>query len=315
MTGFLGDYSLHENCWVEFQTGSLSSWWRIFRLDWYCAHQKGTEPQTQENLWRFKLSTQNCRSWGFSLLDCRGIEAFKRDGFRQAEQTNFQQASHHRSRNKTIRWKSLIPHHEREISGDNKEEEQRRPGGASRQLLTTTLIKSSVNDTRRDYSDSLFHRGQRVVRIRINTRTYFRRGISRRQARKGEGSSHMRTTISRNKCKVSQMLSITFEDLLKDRIFFLWFSNLEYFSVFFLPSFQKGIFAPRAPCLHNLSLIYFSFPKMLHKYKASRMRITVRKIVHLALLRASDVDGQNVTRQWAIWNNFRIDWILEGTSW
>lgn len=106
-----GDYTLHENCWVEFQTRSLSSWWRIFRLDWYCAHQNGTEPQTQENLWRFKLSTQNCRSWRFSLLDCRGIEAFKRDGFRQAEQTNFQQASHHRSRNKTIRWKSLIPHH------------------------------------------------------------------------------------------------------------------------------------------------------------------------------------------------------------
>lgn len=53
----------------------------------------------------------NCRSWGFSLLDCRGIEAFKRDGFRQAERTNFQQACHHRSRNKTIRWKSLIPHH------------------------------------------------------------------------------------------------------------------------------------------------------------------------------------------------------------
>lgn len=117
------------------------------------------------------------------------------------------------------------------------------------------------------------------------------------------------------RAKVSQLLSITLEGLLKDRIFFLWFSNLEYFSVFFLPSFQKGIFAPRAPCLHNLSLIYFSFPKMLHKYKASRMRITVRKIVHLALLRASDVDGQNVTRQCTIWNNFRIDWILEGTSW
>lgn len=127
-----------------------------------------------------------------------------------------------------------------------------------------------------------------------------KRGKGRLQAICGQLSSGTRA-------KVSQMLSITFEDLLKDGIFSLWSSNLDFISVFFLPSLQRGIFAPRAPCLHNLSLIYFSFPKILQIQ-------SIQNANNGAKNRASRV-VQNVTRQWTIWNNCRIDWILEGTSW
>lgn len=173
-------------------------------------------------------------------------------------------------------------------------------------------MKSSVNGTRRYYSRSSFHRGQRAVRIRINTRTYCGRGIPRRQARKRESWSlyiHMRTTISRSKCKGQSDAADIVRRFAEGQIFLPVIQQPRVFSEgFSLTSFQKRIFAPCAPCLHNTSLIYVSFSKILPNYKVSGIRLSVRKIIYLALSRARVVDGQNTTRQRIIWHKF---WIIE----